>query len=59
VLALVLYAPPLRDLFHVAVLHPDDLLLCAAVGGFGIAWFELLKSLSTRRRNPPPASQGS
>jgi len=47
-LALVLYTPGLRDLFKFALLHPNDILLCFAVSGTGILWFELLKLVRKR-----------
>jgi len=42
-LALVLYLPPLRDLFHFSTLHADDLLLCLSAGTASVVWFEILK----------------
>jgi Ca2+-transporting ATPase len=42
-LGLVLYVPFLRDLFHFALLHPEDLAICLAGGVFSILWFEALK----------------
>ena len=42
-LALVLYVPLLRDLFHFSVLHPDDLAICLAGGILSVLWFEGLK----------------
>ena len=49
VLGVVLYLPGLRELFHFAPLHPDDLALCLIAGLAGIAWFELLKWWLPRR----------
>ncbi|MGE5192630.1 MAG: cation-translocating P-type ATPase [Deltaproteobacteria bacterium] len=42
-LAVVLYVPFVRDLFHFATLHGDDLLVCLGNGAASILWFELLK----------------
>ena len=49
-LALVLYVPFLRDLFHFSVLHPDDLALCLASGLVSILWFEGLKIFERRQK---------
>ncbi len=53
-LGMVLHVPVLRELFHFAALHPDDLVICLIVGSLGIAWLELLKwfSLHADRRLP-------
>ena len=42
-LALVIYVPFLRDLFHFAPLHLIDLAICLLAGGVSILWFECLK----------------
>jgi Ca2+-transporting ATPase len=42
-LALALYVPSLRHLFHFSRLHPLDLVLCLASGIAGILWFEILR----------------
>jgi Ca2+-transporting ATPase len=42
-LALVLYIPFLRDLFHFARLHLIDLAICLTAGIFSILWFEGFK----------------
>jgi Ca2+-transporting ATPase len=47
-LGLVLSIPALRELFHFAALHPDDLALCLVAGVAGILWFEGLKLLRRR-----------
>ena len=49
-LGLVLYVPFLRNTFHVAMLHPVDLLICLAAGAASILWFEGLKMFNGRRR---------
>ena len=43
VLALVLYVPFLRDLFHLSTLHLNDIALCIGAGAVSLAWFETLK----------------
>jgi Ca2+-transporting ATPase len=42
-LALVLYVPFLKVLFHFSTLHPGDIALCAGAGALSLAWFEALK----------------
>lgn len=42
-LALVLYVPFLRDLFHFSALHPADLAICLGGGVLSVLWFEGLK----------------
>jgi Ca2+-transporting ATPase len=42
-LALVLYVPFLKTLFHFSTLHLSDIALCLGVGLVSIAWFEALK----------------
>ena len=49
-LALVLYVPFLRSLFHLCFLHPTDLLLCLSAGVFSVLWFEWLKALQRRKK---------
>lgn len=49
-LALVLYVPVLRELFHFSTLHPDDLALCIGGGVLSILWFEGMKWFRTARR---------
>ncbi len=50
-LALVLYVPFLRALFHFNTLHPTDIALCVGATALTIAWFETLKAISRRRRS--------
>ena len=50
-LALVLYVPFLRALFHFSTLHPNDIALCVGAAAVSIAWFETLKSFQRRRRS--------
>ncbi len=50
-LALVLYVPFLRALFHFSTLHPNDIALCAVAAAVSMAWFEALKSFQRRRRS--------
>jgi len=47
---LVLYVPFLREVFHFATLHPNDLLICLFAGVFSILWFEGLKILRHRKK---------
>ncbi len=47
-LALVLYVPFLRALFHFSTLHPGDIGVCVGAGAVSIAWFETLKALDRR-----------
>jgi Ca2+-transporting ATPase len=49
-LGLVLYIPFLRQVFHFAILHPNDLLICLFAGVFSILWFEGLKILQHRKK---------
>ncbi len=42
-LALALYVPYLRSLFHFSTLHLNDLVLCLAGGFASVIWFEGLK----------------
>jgi len=45
-LALVLYVPWLRSLFHFSTLHSGDIALCLGAGVAGGAWFEAVKRFS-------------
>ncbi len=47
-LALVIYVPMLRNLFHFSVLSLDDLLIALASGIISMAWFEGLKALNKK-----------
>jgi P-type Ca2+ transporter type 2C len=49
-LALVLCAPPLRNLFHFAAVHPRDVLIAVSAGLLGVLWFEALKLISGHGR---------
>ena len=49
-LALVLYVPLLRNLFHFAVPNPRDVLTAVSAGLFGVLWFEALKLFSGKWR---------
>ncbi len=42
-LALIMFVPFLRNLFHFSTLHVDDLLLTVAAGFISVIWFEGLK----------------
>ncbi len=50
-LALVLYVPSLKVLFHFSTLHPNDIALCVGAGAVSIAWFETLKAFQLRRKS--------
>ena len=50
-LALVLYAPSLRNLFHFSVLSFEDLLIALVSGIASLAWFEGLKAFK-KKGNP-------
>jgi P-type Ca2+ transporter type 2C len=51
-IAFVLYAPFMRDLFQFAYLTPLDVAICFATGVLSVVWFEVLKYL-THRKQPP------
>jgi P-type Ca2+ transporter type 2C len=48
-LLLVLYVPPLRELFHFSALHIGDLAICLGAGLLSVLWFEGFKALRGRR----------
>ena len=48
-LGMVLYIPLLRDLFHFAPLHPNDLAISLGAGVICVVWFEIVKMLSRRK----------
>lgn len=43
VMAITLYVPFFRNVFHFGVLHPGDLCFTFAAGALSLAWFELFK----------------
>ena len=47
-LALVLYVPFLKALFHFSTLQLTDILLCVGAGAVSITWFETLKAVQRR-----------
>jgi Ca2+-transporting ATPase len=49
-LALVVYTPGLRNLFHFAPMHAIDIAISLAAGVVSVAWFEVLKLFSGLRR---------
>ena len=57
-LGLVLYVPFLRSVFKFAALHPLDLAICLAAGGFSVVWFEVLKLLNRRKAVPRSSIAG-
>ena len=42
-MALTLYVPFFREVFHFGVLHLKDLVFSFAAGAISLAWFEVLK----------------
>jgi Ca2+-transporting ATPase len=42
-LSLVVYLPPLRDLFRFGPVMPSDLILCSGAGMLSVVWFEIFK----------------
>jgi Ca2+-transporting ATPase len=48
-LAIVLYVPYVKDLFHFSTLHFIDLVICLITGIISILWFEGFKILKKRR----------
>ena len=48
-LALALYAPFLRDLFHFSSIHANDIGLCLGSAVLSLAWFESLKAFQRHR----------
>lgn len=49
-LFLVLYLPPLQDVFHFSLLHANDILITFAGGIISLLWFEGLKMLGSRQK---------
>ncbi len=47
-LTLVIYLPPLRNLFHFSVLSFEDLIIAFACGIASLAWFEGLKAIKNK-----------
>lgn len=48
-LAIVLYVPSLRNVFHFGPMHPDDVLIFFTAGILSIVWFELIKFVCRRK----------
>jgi Ca2+-transporting ATPase len=55
-LAVALYFPPLRGLFHFTGLHADDLGICLAAGVVSVLWFEGVKVFNAWRAGPQTVS---
>jgi len=55
-LGLVLYVPFLRDLFHLAPLHPVDLAISVVAGIFSVLWVDVVKVVRRWREEPPMTS---
>ena len=49
-LALVIYLPPLREVFRFAPLHPGEIMISVAAAFTAILWFELIKRLPDASR---------
>ena len=56
-LLLVLYLPPLRNLFHFSTLHLGDLVICLGAGTLSVLWFEGLKVVRRGQRNSQQSSE--
>ncbi|MCX6603395.1 MAG: cation-translocating P-type ATPase [Acidobacteria bacterium] len=52
VLALALYVPFLRNLFHFSTLHADDIGLCFGSAALSLVWFEAIKAFQWHREPP-------
>jgi Ca2+-transporting ATPase len=48
-LAIVLYVPYVKDLFHFSTLHVIDVAICLISGIISILWFEGFKILKKKR----------
>ncbi len=48
-LGLVIYFPPLQQLFKFCPLNPSDIFLCIVAGTFSVFWFEVLKWLKSSK----------
>jgi len=53
-LAMVIYLPILRDLFHFAPLHTSNMAICLLAGAGSVLWFEGLKLLRRLKESGPP-----
>ncbi len=49
-LAIILYSPYLRKIFHFGPLHSDDLAFVFAAGFLSVIWFEAIKLISAKRK---------
>jgi len=50
-LGLILYVPPLSNLFLFSALGPIDLLICLSTGFVSVTWFEIFKIIKRSRNN--------
>ena len=55
-LAMVIYLPVLRDLFHFAPLHTLDVVICLLAGAVSVLWFEGLKLIRRAKAARRPRS---
>lgn len=49
-LAIVLFVPPARDLFHFSYISFPDLAMCVAIGLGSVVWFEVIKATSLLKK---------
>jgi Ca2+-transporting ATPase len=56
-LALALYVRPLRALFRMEILHADDVAICVGAALVSVAWFEVLKLVTSTRSRGGPSSR--
>lgn len=54
-LGLVIYVPPLAELFRFAPLGAVDVVLCFGAGAASMAWFEIVKLRRTLGHRPGSA----
>ncbi len=54
-LSMILYLPPLREMFHFAYLHPSDLGASLLLASISVLWFEGWKLIWRYRRGDRPA----
>lgn len=49
-LGVILYIPRLRQVFHFGPMHMDDMVFVLAAGALSIAWFEVIKIISIKKK---------
>ncbi|MGB9902095.1 cation-translocating P-type ATPase [Methanothrix sp.] len=50
-LSIILYVPPLREMFHFGYLHSNDIMICLALASASVLWFEAWKLIFRRGRS--------